>query len=581
MADVDIAALALGRLAHGPADATDIATALAGYLPVDPIAAGAAIRTALADDPRIACLPDRRYVSIEQALRGAVLTVRAHSSHLAVRELPVDGDLAPLMAAGLEVGPPPPPGAKPGDLIAVTVLNISPLSLRVQCLDDPPQGDRTRVALEAALRAEELVAGPLTEGLPIHLASVGLTAMADNAPAFRQVGKPLGEIVSDLGLELRFGWIARPGSDWDAVAQLEAGLLGDAVQERLAHGAADSAIRAQERLVNLLEAALPSQSPGALERLRALRADVEAAAPARADTTGPRMHLPVGDGEDHYRAVRATLARGDVVAGRRLVESGLARAGDPSEDVAAACLADIGEDLDGRAALERIPRELGSWREDPARLAGAVAALSRSYLVETLVDEMVARAGVDEVIDVLETVADLGGCRGREVAAGMAVMLNERHAPMAARLIAGTPVTSPAIAALIEASPVAAWRQSAAGGKRGRIIVAVAKEEGRVMPIVCTIEASTVGELVVAVEFVADLVESRFRREVLKTDDETPLRAVPVHDAISSIEDGLGMAVALRAQRAPDKDRQLLDRVERWLFRPLSRNWPPRHTRGE
>jgi hypothetical protein len=568
MADVDIAALAFARLAHGPADATAIATALAGYLPIDPIAAGAAIRSALADDPRIACLSDRRYVSIEQALRGAVLTVRAQSAHIAVRELPVDGDLAPLMAAGLEVGPPPPPDAAPGDLIAVTVLNLSPLSLRVQRLDDSPGGNGTRAALEAALRAE---------GLPIHLASVGLAAMADNASAFRQVGKPLGEIITDLGLELRFGWIARPGSDWDAVAQLEAGLLGDAVQERLAHGAGDAAIRAQERLVNLLETAMPSQSPGALERLRALRADIEAAAPSRGDATTARPHLPVGDGEDHYRAVRATLARGDVISGRRLVESGLARCGDPSIDAAAACLADIGDDLDARAALERIPRELGSWREDPVRLATAVGALTRSYLVETLVDEMVSRAGVDEVIDVLETLAEAGGRRGPEVAAGMAVMLNERHTPVVARLIAGVPIMSPAIAALIEAAPVAAWRQSSAGGKTGRVIVAVGKEAGRVMPVVCTIEASSVGELVVDVEFVPDLVEGRFRREILTSDDEVPLRGLPVHDAISMIEDGLGMAVALRAQSAPGADRQLLDRVERWLFRPLGRNWPPRH----
>jgi hypothetical protein len=124
---------------------------------------------------------------------------------------------------------------------------------------------------------------------------------------------------------------------------------------------------------------------------------------------------------------------------------------------------------------------------------------------------------------------------------------------------------------LLDARPVAAWATAPEDAPdQQQLIVAVAKEERRLMPLVALIDHDELGGAVKDAFFLPDMVEPRLRREVLARMAEIGIPGWPVslEEAIRALDRGLRLSSAAGWQLPSQEQQAVLERIERWVFRP-------------
>ena len=130
---------------------------------------------------------------------------------------------------------------------------------------------------------------------------------------------------------------------------------------------------------------------------------------------------------------------------------------------------------------------------------------------------------------------------------------------------------SAAVGGLLRARPAAAWATAAVDAPdQQQVVITVAKERGRVSPLVVLIDLDQLGGGVKDAFFLPDVIEPRLRRELFAPMEEMGLPSGPVdlHEAIALVEVALGRTAAV-GWRIPSLQHQpVLDRIERWLSRP-------------
>lgn len=562
-----IADAALSILARGPADIFDVAAELhAGGVTraKDPVAA---VRRALRDDVRVVDLPDGRIASVRQALAGVELTTVVTPQARRDGHVEVEPDLAPLIVLG--VGPvlELPAGLGAGELVAVRVDDPDRAGLTVRAVGDVARRPADEDALLGAVGDALQPSGEWPVPPIAHLASLVLAVTASGEGVLRAPGRPLSEILAAAGFETHLGWVGRHGTDWALLTEGEAEAIEAEVARLLMMERPAEAAALQERLLALLSRHMPERVPPARRRL--------ARALARAGRTEEALSALAGgdspDAEDWYEAAVIASRTGDDVRARRWAESGLARADD--DEPVHACLADIAHDLDAQAGLLRARGDLEPFAPDDEGaegLAEAISRLRRSYLVEALVEEIVAVLPAAELSVLVERLAEQGE-RGRDACLAVAAVAGGAVGRRA-RALAGRDVArSPAVAGLLAAHPSAAWTTVFEDAPDQRqLIITVAREEGRVSPLIVLVDFHELGGAVKDAFFLPDMVEERLVREVVTPMEELGLRCRPITaaDAVDLLRESLAITAQLGWELPSLAAQPVLDRIERQLLRP-------------
>ena len=333
---------------------------------------------------------------------------------------------------------------------------------------------------------------------------------------------------------------------------------------------------AQERLVALLDLSTPERVPAARRALARILA--RAGEPDRAlDVL--RESFAGHDPEDWYEAAVIAYRTGDPVSARRWTESGLAHATSPDRAEVAECLDDIAGDLDAqaaflrlRAALEDEDGDIEPERDGIARVVRALTGLDRSYLVEAMAEAIVDSVPPEEMPAFLAAVADVDE-GGRDACLALATICEPALGRAVREGLTGRsdPPSRPAVAGLLGARPVAAWATSPLDAPdQQQVVITIAKERGRLSPLVVLVDLAELGGGVKDAFFLPDLVEPRLRRELFAPMEQVGLPSAPVdvHEAIDLVGVALERTAAI-GWRLPSLQHQpVLDRIERWLLRP-------------
>ncbi len=552
-------------LEAGPATSRDLGRRLADAGVTKARDPAAAVRRALRDDPRAMTIPGGRFASLAQALDGVTLTAMVDAHVVSERALPVDGDLAPLSLLPLGPMVPLPKGARPGSAVSVRIDARSPAAL-AKPLRRAGRRPTDEAALLTALRRHLRPAdGPGLASLALLVAEVA----ACNPAAFRAPGRPLTEVIERAGYEVHLGWVGEAGTAWDAVTHAHAGALQEQALTLLGAERVEESIALQERLVELFdEHGFGDQARAARRRLVRTLARHGRSEEARAVV---RESFPADDPEDRYLAAVVAHREADHVEARRMVEEGLARTTEERSEIGDA-LDDLGGDLDAQAAFAHIRSRLEAIEEDPAALAGALVAPSRSYLVEALIDATFDGLSDAEAEGLVRAIAAQGGADGRDACIAIAAVLDGPVADVA-RAVAAPPVgarpTRPVVSGLVEAHPTGAWTTSLDDAPdQQQIIIAVAKEADRVAPLIGLIDLEELGGGVKDVFFLPDMAPSRLRFEILDpmVENGLPAREVPVPEAVARLREGLA-ATRRRGWVMPSVEVQpVLTRLDRWVL---------------
>jgi len=330
----------------------------------------------------------------------------------------------------------------------------------------------------------------------------------------------------------------------------------------------------QRRLLAVLRRHVPDRVPRARRALARILARAGHGAQALEVL---RPGIAASDVEDLYEAAVIARRTGDEVSARRWAATGAAHADASGRSEAGLCLADMAHDLDAQAAYLRARLLVAGEDDDPPgpadadRVARALAGLTRSYLIEALVEELASERGAD---DLAALVALLGeaGTEGRQACLAMSAILPPGLAA-AARDAAGhgTRPASPAVGGLLGARPAAAWATSPIDAPdQQQVIVTVAKEDGRVSPLVVLVDLHDLGGAVKDAFFLPDMCEPRMRRELLIPMETMGLPAGPVdlHEAIELVGAALERTAHVGWRIPSLRHQPVLDRIERWLMRP-------------
>src|SRR5690606_30643825 len=116
------------------------------------------------------------------------------------------------------------------------------------------------------------------------------------------------------------------------------------------------------------------------------------------------------------------------------------------------------------------------------------------YLVEAMAEELLDRVAPRDLAPLLEALGAAGDA-GRQACLALAAVLAPRVG-RAAREAAGldTRAALPAVAGLLRARPAAAWATSPSDAPdQLQLVIAVAKEGGRVSPLVVLIDVEDLG----------------------------------------------------------------------------------------
>ena len=561
----------LSLLADGPAAAEELGDALAREGVTRARDPASAVRRATRDDPRIIQIADGRLASVAGALTGVDLATVVSDADAAAGSVEVEPDLAPLAMLGIGPAISLPAGVGAGDAIAVRLEDAGRRRVSVRRLARLAPRASDERALVAAI-SERLarwtperpwVAPPVT-----HLATLAASVAAVDPLALRAAGRPLSQVIADAGYELHLGWVGPRGTGWDSLTEEEVAALEDDVAELLAGERPAEAAMVQERLLAVLRRHLPERAAPARRRLartlaRAGRTPAALATLAEA--------FPEGEPEDWYEAAVIAVRAGDDVSARRWVESGLARCRDEASEVAE-CLADIGGDIDARAAFLRLRAGLGDLEpgDDGAeRIARAIAGPSRSYLVEAMVEEVLGAVAPNDLPGLLGALGAAGPA-GRDARAAVAALLppGSRALPAAGRR---APARSEAVRGLVEAAPVEALATSPDDAPdQQQMVIVVGKEGGRVSPLVVLIDHDELGGAVKDAFFLPDMARPRLRREIFAPMEEVGLPSAPValDDAIAALRAALDATARIDWTLPSQASQPVLERIDRWVLRP-------------
>lgn len=416
--------------------------------------------------------------------------------------------------------------------------------------------------------ADLLAAGPLrAQDLGAALARAGVTRSRDPGAAVlralrgdpRFVRLPDGRLaITSRSLDERLD-----GLEADVAALLVAERFGEAAD-------------AQERLVGLLGSAAPDRVPSARRALARVLA--RAGRPEQA-LVHLRGAFAAHDPEDWYEAAVIAYRMGDAVSARRWTESGLAHSTGPERAEVAECLEDIAGDLDAQAAFLRLRATLEDEdgdiepeRDGIPRVVRALTGLERSYLVEAMAESIVDSVPPEELAPFLSAVAEVEE-GGRDACLALATIVEPSLGRAVRDGLTGRldPSSRPAVAGLLGARPVAAWATSPLDAPdQQQVVITIAKERGRLSPLVVLVDLDELGGGVKDAFFLPDMVEPRLRRELFAPMEQVGLPSAPVdtHEAIALI----GVALERTAEigwRIPSLQHQpVLERIERWLLRP-------------
>lgn len=567
-----IADAVLSLLADGPVAADELGRLLEASGDTRSRDPAAAVRRATRDDPRVIQLVDGRLASLAQALAGVELTTVVTEEEAATGRLDLEPDLAPLTMLGLVAGVPLPPGARRGQLVAVRVddperRNIS--ARRIAAASPRPHDEAALLAtVEARLSRwrpdRPWVAPPVT-----HLGAVAASVAACDG-ALRGPGRPLSVVLAEAGYEVHLGWIGPRGTEWASLTEEEVAALEADVADLLADERPAEAALALDRLLAVLRRHAPERVPAARRRLG--RTLVRAGRPGDALEV-LRRAFPEDDPEDRYEAALIAYRTGDEVSARRWVEDGLARCDRPGRSELAACLSDIGSDLDAQAAFLRLRAALPPLEADAAsaeRVAAALTGLGRSYLVEAMVEEVLAALPPEDLGPFLALLgeADEGG---REACLAIAAILPSavRRPAAGAAGRAARPRLA-AVAGLANARPAAAWATSPEDAPDQRqVVITVAKESRRLSPLVVLIDVEELGGGVKDAFFLPDMAEPRLRRELLDPMADLGLACEPMdlHEAIALVQEALARTAEIGWTIPSLEHQPVLDRIDRWVVR--------------
>ena len=567
-----IADAVLSLLADGPAGADELGRLLESSGVTRSRDPAAAVRRATRDDPRVIQLVDGRLASLAQALAGVELTTVVTPEEAAAGSLDLEPDLAPLAMLGLVAGLPLPPGIAPGEVVAVRVEDPERPAFSVRCIDaaTPRPDDEAALLAEVEGRLSRFrpdrpwVAPPVT-----HLSAVATLAAAGHG-ALRGPGRPLSVVLAEAGYEVHLGWIGPPGTEWASLTEVEVAALEADVADLLAEERPAEAALALDRLLAVLRRHVPERVPAARRRLA--RTLVRA---GRSDDALEvlREAFPDDDPEDRYEAALIAYRRGDEVSARRWVEDGLARCDPAGPSELAACLADIGSDLDAQAAFLRLRAGLPPLEADAAsaeRVAAALTGLGRSYLVEAMVEEVLATLRPEDLDPFLALLGEADEA-GREACLAIAAILPPAGRRPAGATGRGARSRLAAVAGLANARPAAAWATSPEDAPDQRqVVITVAKENRRLSPLVVLIDVDELGGGVKDAFFLPDMAEPRLRRELLEpmADLGLPCEPMDLHEAIALVQDALARTAEIGWTIPSLEHQPVLDRIERWVVRP-------------
>lgn len=563
-----IARAALSILQAGPVAAADLGRRLASEGVTRARDPGAAVRRALRDEPRVVSLPDGRLALIDQALDGVTLTVRVGRDACERGEVDTDGDLAPFALVGVDVVALP-PEARPGDVVAVTLDRPLPPVLTAQVVSSPrARADDERELCDAiGARLARTNAG-LPSAAPIaRLAPLFMAVAAGRPAAFRVAGRPLTEALREGGWEVHLGWVGGSGTLWESLTVEEVDALEADVADLLAFERPVEAAAVQDRVVSLLRRYLPERVPSARRRLARVLARAGRGEDALAVLLGA---FRFEDPEDRYEAALLAVRSGDVVSARRWANDGLARAAGPEHEDVAVCLDDLASDLDGQATFLVVRDRLPAGDEGPVpaeRVARAIVAPRRSYLVEALVEDLFDEISPQQARALITGMGECGDV-GRDACLACAAVLPPPLAEVARRAAGRGSATRDQVQGLLDAAPVGAWITSRLHAPdQQQLIVTVRKECGRYSPLVVLLDHDQLGGGVKDAFFLPDMAETRLRRELFAPMEELdlPSEEIPVDEAIRLLDEGLAQTRAL-GWELPSATRQpVVARIERWV----------------
>ena len=568
-----IADAVISLLADGPATADSLGATLAGGGVTRSRDPASAVRRATRDDPRIIQIADGRLASVSGALAGLELATVVTPGAAAIRAVEVEPDLAPLAMLGIGPAISLPPGIGAGEAIAVRVDDAGERRVSVRRLTAIARRPADEEAVLAAI-SERLarwtperpwVAPPVT-----HLATVAASVAAVDAGALRAAGRPLSQVLAEAGYEVHLGWVGPRGTEWASLTEEEVAALEADAAELLADERTAEAALVQERVLAVLRSHMPDRAAPARRRLARTLARA-GRAPAALATLGEAF--PEGDPEDWYEAAVIAVRGGDEVSARRWVEAGLARCTASGAPEVAECLADIGGDIDAQAAFLRLRAGLGDLEPDEdgaERVARAIVGPGRSYLVEAMVEEVLGAVAPNDIGALLSALEEAGDA-GRDARIAVAAVLPPRVAAAAGGPGRRPRPRRPAVRGLVEARPAGAWATSPVDAPdQQQVVVTVAKERGRVSPLVVLIDHDELGGGVKDAFFLPDMAPPRLRREIFAPMDELGLSSAPVDlaEAIGAVRAALDVTAEIGWTIPSLRNQPVLDRIDRWLLRP-------------
>ena len=523
-----------------------------------------AVRRALRGDRRVIEIGCDLLAMREHALAGVTLTRRITGHEAAGGLLEVDDDLSPIAGPGPPLVLRLPHGTPAHAVVALRVTDaLRGLTAMMRVSTPPARPDDERALVATVTRGLAAVGGALPL---VRLRDALLTVAAVHPSAFRVPGRPLTDVLADAGLQAHLGWVGSAGTDWSAIDEVEAALLAHEVSDLVSRDRVAVAVDRQARLLRLCDASLPHRAGAERHRMAALLD--RAGRPAHAiGVLAPLAR--VGDPDAYYAMAVVHLGAGDEVSARRVAQEGLARATGPRGRQARECLADLASQLDGEAALQRFASRTpgpAGWMRAPETLARSVLRLERSHLVEAVVEEIGLLMPDADMLSLVRALArtDSRWCDDLLVVA--AAVLEGPAALVAARCARGLVPTSPAARVLARPVAVAAWATAPADAPdQQQVIIAAARDGGRVTPLVALIDHHDLGGVLKDAFVLPDMVPARLWREVLSPMGDAGIRARPfgVPDARHMVGAATDAALALGLRIPSQQYQPVVRRIQR------------------
>ena len=162
----------------------------------------------------------------------------------------------------------------------------------------------------------------------------------------------------------------------------------------------------------------------------------------------------------------------------------------------------------------------------------------------------------------------------RDLLSACAVVVEGGGGFLAARLTDGTVPEATCIAGLKDQTPVAAWAAAPVDAPRQQqVIVAVARDAGRVAPIVALIDHHDLGAALEDAFVLPDMLPARLDREVLGPMTSGGLVPVPmsVADACTAVREALSATLALGHEIPSNAYQPVAHRLRRALTGDIAR----------